>query len=82
MRAGELRALKERVEEELGFKPRWQKDLPWFEGSNWADLPEGGFVSVYVCPPKGQPQIYGVEIGQRSKEWVTKSHEQMRMIFG
>ena len=85
MLAGELRILKERVEEAVGYKPSWYPDLRWFDGSTFADLPDGRIVSVMVSPPDGSPQIWGIDIDQEQKQrsavWLEKSHEQMTMLF-
>lgn len=52
---GALDDLKVRVEATVGIL-RWT-DSEAFGGSSWADLPEGGQVSVLVDPPEGEKQI-------------------------
>jgi len=84
MRAGELRRLKDRVADYLGYAPKWYPDLEWSDGFTFADLDDGRTVSLMVTPTKGAPQIYGIEMTEpteRGRDWIETSHEQMAMLF-
>ena len=84
MRAGELRRLKDRVSDYLGYVPKWYPDLEWFDGFTFTDLEDKRIVSLMVSPPDGAPQIYGIDMDktpERGRDWIETSHEQMEMLF-